>query len=194
MGFDHVFCRIKKLFKGEKAAKALIIAGIVGIVLISLSTFLEDTPEKTAQTATESDTAGAAEDYSTMLEEELGALVADITASPNVRVFVTLESGTEYVYANEIKQGTDVVEDTQNDSGKKVQQKDSTEQNYILVEDADGRQTALLVTERTPKVQGVTVVCDKGDQPEVAEKITDAITTALHITSRRVCVTGRAAS
>lgn len=190
MGIQTVLAGTKKLFKGEKAIKALFIAGIVGIVLIFLSTFLEGKPKQTAAAA-ESGT-DSAEAYCAMLEQKLGAIVADITASNNVRVFVTLESGAEYVYANELKQGTDTVEDTKGGDSRKVQQKDSTEQNYILVEGEDGRKTALLVTELAPKVQGVTVVCDKGNQPAVAEQITNAITTALHITSRRVCVTGRA--
>ena len=191
MGLQTVLAGTKKLFKGEKAIKALFIAGIVGIVLIFLSTFLEGKPKRESAAAAESGT-DATEAYCAMLEQKLGAIVADITASNNVRVFVTLESGAEYVYANELKQGTDTVEDTKGGDSRKVQQKDSTEQSYILVEGEDGRKTALLVTELAPKVQGVTVVCDKGNQPEVAEQITNAITTALHITSRRVCVTGRA--
>lgn len=193
MGLQTVLAGAKKLFKGEKAVKLLFIVGILGIALIFLSTLTDGKPERTAEASSQSGADGS-EAYCAMLEQKLGAIVADITASDNVRVFVTLESGAEYVYANEVKQGTDTVEDTKGGDSKKVQQKDSTEQNYILVEGEDGRKTALLVTELAPKVQGVTVVCDKGNQPAVAEQVTEAITTALHITSRRVCVTGRAGS
>ena len=190
MGFDSVLSGAKKLLKGDKAIKALFIVGILGIALIFLSTFTGKKPKEAAES--KADGAYTSEAYCEMLEKKLGSIVTDITGSENARVFVTLESGAEYVYANEVKQGTDKVEDQKGEDSKKVQQKDSTEQNYILVEGEDGRKTALLVTELAPKVQGVTVVCDKGNQEAVAEKITDAITTALHITSRRVCVTGRA--
>lgn len=183
---------LKKRFGGEKAARILVVAGILGILVIFLSTFLDK--EQADAAAVSSDSTGSAEAYCAMLEKKLGEIVTDITASSNVRVFVTLESGAEYVYASEIKQGTDTVEDTNGENSRKIQQKDSTEGNYILVEGEDGRKTALLVTELAPRVQGVTVVCDGGDDEEIAARITDAVTTALDITSRRVCVTGRAQS
>ncbi len=39
-----------------------------------------------------------------------------------------------------------------------------------------------------PAVKGVAVICEGGDSPVVAERITKAVTTALAIPSTRVCV------
>ena len=47
----------------------------------------------------------------------------------------------------------------------------------------------VLVTEVLPKVRGVVVVCDGGDNAAVCERVTEVITTALNIPERRVCVT-----
>ena len=38
-------------------------------------------------------------------------------------------------------------------------------------------------------VKGVVVVCQGGDNAAVSQRIVDAITTALNISSKRVCVT-----
>ena len=40
-----------------------------------------------------------------------------------------------------------------------------------------------------PKVRGVVVVCDGGDDPMVISRVLDAVTKALHIGSDKVCIT-----
>lgn len=37
--------------------------------------------------------------------------------------------------------------------------------------------------------EGVVVVCEGGDLPQVQQRIIEAVTTALNISSKRVCVT-----
>ena len=63
-----------------------------------------------------------------------------------------------------------------------------TKESVIIVDTENGRQ-GLLVTEIQPTVKGVVVVCRGGDQPIVQERIVSTITTALNISSKRVCVT-----
>ena len=46
-----------------------------------------------------------------------------------------------------------------------------------------------LVTEILPTVKGVVIVCAGGDDQAVRERVQSAVTTALNITARRVCVT-----
>lgn len=47
----------------------------------------------------------------------------------------------------------------------------------------------VLVTEILPKIRGVVVVCDGGNDAAVCERVTEVVTTALNIPQRRVCVT-----
>ena len=58
----------------------------------------------------------------------------------------------------------------------------------LLVEDAEGHSQALPTTTVEPKVRGVAVVCQGADDPLVATRVTEAVTTALGISSNRVCV------
>ena len=44
------------------------------------------------------------------------------------------------------------------------------------------------ITKIQPTVRGVVVVCDGGGDPAVCRRVTEAVTTALGITSGRVCV------
>ena len=57
------------------------------------------------------------------------------------------------------------------------------------VTDSQGTEHALAVTEIEPKVKGVIVICSGGENPIVKQRIAEAVTTALNIPSKRVCIT-----
>ena len=95
---------------------------------------------------------------------------------------VTLKTGWN-TYAREQDINTDRKED---DSGKS--ERDGKRESIIIVDTENGRQ-GLLVTEIQPTVKGVVVVCQGGDDPVVQERIASLVTTALNISSKRVCVT-----
>lgn len=169
--------------KGGKWTKYVFIIGIIGILLILLSTFIPKNETPTSNEITQIDT----ETYTKNLEEKIQTLVSKIDGVGNVDVMITLENGVEYVYANSEKKSTDNTQDYTSGSPSKSTDKNSAEQDVVMVDGNDGKQ-ALVVTEKEPTVKGVVVVCDGGDNLKVVQNITDAVTTALNITSNRVSV------
>ena len=163
------FGSVKKLFssklKGDKGRRLLIIS---------------------TQTAAATEATNA--EYAEQLEKKLSVLIGNISGVGKSEIMVTLENGVEYVYANEERKTTDKTEDI-SDSTQRVQQSNDVEQNVITVDDADGGKKALVRTQIEPQVKGVVVVCEGGDQELVQQRVTNAVTTALNITSKRVCVT-----
>ena len=79
------------------------------------------------------------------------------------------------------------------ESGRQEESASSQERETspILLEDAQGNQHALTVTQTQPEVQGVVVVSDFAGDPAVREKLLTAVCTALDLSSARVCVTSR---
>ena len=162
----------EKFAENETCRKWVVIAGVAGIALIFLSGLFSPGKEET-QEASSQPAAQSAQAYTQELEQSLAELVTNIQGAGNAKVMVTVERSAEQVYAQEEKRSTQTTEDRGSNN--------STETNYILVKDADGSQRALAVTEVQPVVKGVVVLCDGGD-------VIDAVTTALDITSVRVCV------
>ena len=76
------------------------------------------------------------------------------------------------------------------DGEKSDQSSQSKKQSYITVKTADGGEQALIVTEFMPDVRGVAVICSDGNSEATAEKIKNAVTAALNITSKRVYISG----
>ncbi|MBR1481629.1 MAG: hypothetical protein IJ598_01535 [Ruminococcus sp.] len=55
---------------------------------------------------------------------------------------------------------------------------------YVYLEDSDKK-----TKEVEPLIRGVLVVCEGGDDPVVVERITEAVTKALDISTAKVCIT-----
>lgn len=173
--------RFAALAKNDRVRKAVIAAAILGVALIVLSEVLPQKRTTQSEEPTTSPPKTAAE-YADELETRLCHLVGGIDGVGACRVMVTLENGVEYVYASEEKAGSDYSAD-----GDRLSQADDSETSVILVQTEDGYE-GLLVTELQPTVKGVVVVCAGGGDEAVRQRVTEAVTTVLNITAKRVCV------
>ncbi len=171
--------RLRTFLASGKARTALIVCGIVGVLLLVVPEFIPEKVEKAV--------VPTADDFVQQTEERLTALIGSIDGAGACRVMVTLENSVEYVYATEQKSNSDREEDTSN-GDTRLTQRDDSESAAILV-DTDNGHKGLLVTEIQPTVRGVVVVCEGGDNEEVCARISQAVTVALNISSKRVCIT-----
>lgn len=167
-------------FKSKKGINVIVAIGLFGMLLIFISTLF---PEKNKSSNPNMKPSMSAEEFVAKTEEKLSEIIKSIEGAGECRVMVTLENGVEYVYAREQDINTDRKEDG---SGKS--ERDDKRESIIIVDSENGRH-GLLVTEIQPTVKGVVVVCQGGDQPVVQERIINLVTTALNISSKRVCVT-----
>ncbi len=172
---------IEKIVKKVRSPKFLILAGFIGIFLIFLST-LGGGEKKDTKAAEEF----SAESYCSELETEIEKMVNEITGSKNASVIITLESGIRYSYADTIEENS-----TDKTEKEEITTQNELKSGYITVKTADGGEQALLVTAEMPSIRGVAVVCDGGDNEIINQKIENAVTAALNITSKRVYICGR---
>ena len=156
-----------RFLSGRKTVTAALILGIFGVALIALSGLSADKPRETASAPA---AAFSGEEYAHQLETRLEEMVAAITGETDPRVLVTLESGEEQVYGLDETRGE--------------------ESTHVILKDADGSQQALTVTRLEPKIRGVIVVTAGGEDPRLRETLLQAVSTALHVSSARVFVTG----
>ncbi len=173
--------KLSKLIKGEKTVKLLFLAGIIGIALIFISTLDIGKNENNIDNST-------ADKYMQKIESQICEIVCKITGESDAKVMVSLESSGEIIYADAKSTSKNNVTDRNDEEKYKSQQTDNTEQNYIIVEDSNGDQRALIVSELAPTVRGVVVVTKFADNVAVSERITSAVTTVLNIPSKKVCV------
>ena len=181
MGEKNAFAaRLAGFLKaGDRRVKIITILGLAGILLIFLSQFI-GSGKTEKETASGLDSAA----YTAALQEQLTGLISSIDGAGKASVFITLQNDWETVYVSEEK----TERDSQSSSGETVSDRQSREENYVLVDGSDGR-SALVRTRIEPVVKGVVVVCEGGDDPVTATRILEAVTTALAISSAKVCIT-----
>ncbi len=171
---------LKKYSQKLKNPRVLIIVGIIGIALIFLSS-LGGNDADTAKSVEDF----SAEEYKESLEKDITKLVKSISGSRRVTVIVTLESSINYQYADTVEES----DESKNDD-KNTAEKSEIKQGYITVKNADGSEQAILISKQMPEIRGVAIVCEGGDAPALNEKIQNAVTSALNITSKRVFIAG----
>lgn len=188
MDASKFFRAWRSFFSKDVRLKIIVLLGITGMLMILISQFISrgDTPPQ--RPPDEATAYFTSEEYIASLEAKLENLVTGIDKVGRAQVMITLESGVEYVYAQEQKRNTDTTREPGGEEVILVNQKENVEQTYILVETEYGKRQALVLTQRQPKVQGVVVVCEGADDIRVQEKLISVVTTALGIPSTRVCV------
>ncbi len=139
---------------------------LLGILLLVASSLL---PQK-AEPAPDS---YKVQYYTDVLEERITALCNNIHGVQDTTVLLTLDSGSEYVYA----QNT-----TENGTGGAW--------DYVILQQGSGEDT-ILVTEIYPKIRGVAVVCTGGDNVVIQRTITELLSASLGISSHRIRVAGK---
>lgn len=151
---------------------AVVIAGCIGLVLIGVSEWIPSRGEERVVST---------EAYQEELTRELETLLRRISGVGDCRVMITLENGEENLYAeNEHYTQSSSEEDG---TASKKSENQSRENTVVLSEG-----TGLLITQICPTVRGVAVICDGGGREEVRAAVTEAVTTVLNISARRVCV------
>lgn len=176
----------KTWMNGPWRLRIIVALGLLGMALVLFSSFTgaDKTPQPTETAATEF----VSGQYAAELEERLAKLIAGIEGAGRTQIMVTLESGVEYVYVQEEKRSADREREGSNEMQPvRISEKENVEQTYIFVEQ-DGGQQPLLQTELQPKVQGVVIVCEGADDVLVRQSLINVVTTALDISSSKVCV------
>lgn len=167
---------LKACFAAAGRRRLLVAVGVLGIALLALSELLPRREPVSSDGAAPVVTARAVEQA---LEERITTLLSAVEGVGACQVMVTLENTAQAVYA--ANTATQTVTGT--DGGNSL----SSEETLLMVE-TDTGPVGLPVTELQPAVKGVAVVCRGGDDPAVCQRVVDLVTTAFHISDRRVCV------
>lgn len=183
MGEKKAWAGLAEFFRaGDRKVKLITILGTAGILLIFLSQFW-GSGKGTAQPETVEEDSAV---YVQALQTQMSQLIGQIQGAGKTTVLITLESGWETLYVREEKTDRDSARPSSGEGT--VSERLLREESYVLVDGSGGR-SALVRTRMEPVVRGVVVVCEGGDDPLTVTRILEAVTTALGVSSAKVCIT-----
>ncbi|MBQ9510898.1 MAG: hypothetical protein IJR55_04330 [Clostridia bacterium] len=163
---------ISRLFSGTEKKKMIWLTAIfiLGVLLVIFGFAGKDKTEKNVTTDKE-DT--QTEEYIALIENKIRNITEQITGDGKAAVIVTVKSGIESVYVCDEKNGAN-----------------SSEIEYITVRNGDGAGSLVLLKQIYPEIEGVSVACRGGDDVKIQAKLIKAISTALGLSSNRICIIG----
>ena len=172
---NELLKRIKSL-KLSKKNIYLIVSGVLLFLLLLIGNTSDVDEEKVSAT----DSSQYSAQYIKATEKELASIIRRIEGAGEVKVMLTLESCYENVYAKSYE--------TDEQSGKETQEKSFNEE-YVIVKNGSGIEECLVIKVFEPKVKGVAVICQGGDNVAVRKAITETVCALFDISSASVSVT-----
>ncbi|MCQ2456160.1 MAG: hypothetical protein MJ096_02275 [Clostridia bacterium] len=150
----------------KKGTLIIICCTVLGVILLAL-------PLGKGKTDTAAPAPIEAESYTERLEERVRELCSSVRGVGEVTVLLTLESGSELVYAS-------------NKTGEKdADGSSSGTTDYLIIDGGDG-DAPLLVKEIYPRVRGVAVVCRGGCGDGTRAELTELLSASLGISANRI--------
>lgn len=184
----HIRKKGEKLVEAMKADKKLTIIVFVGLagILLLLASELIHLPQK-QETQSPPETTQTEYSYAEDIEKRLTDIVSSISGAGKTKVMVTLENGVESVYAADEKQSNERSSEEKT-GGMEVNEKNSRESEYIILQSNGSRDEGLVIKVIQPKIRGVAIVCEGGDSAYVQQRITQAVTAVLDIGASRISI------
>jgi stage III sporulation protein AG len=172
----EIYEKLRKLIKDRKWAFFMTVCGVLGMLLIMISSLLPtDKKEKNNSSPDINNSTSIAADYRNATEKRLESFLSVIDGAGEVKVYLTVGSSERYVYASEGRQSRG---ETQSEEERK----------YVII-GGGGEKNALVETVETPEITGVVIACDGGGSAAVREQMYRAAAAALDIPSSKIFVT-----
>lgn len=163
------------LIKKINVDKKMLIVLIIGFLLIIILVVSELDFEKEKEPI-KSDLSD--EEYCIYLEDKIKHFIEKIDGAGKTEVIITLAETTEYIYATDDK---DVKKNNSNSD-------DSTlEKDYVIIEN-DNNDVGLLIKTIEPKIRGVAISCEGGDNIKVQQQIFSTIEALLNIKTSSISI------
>lgn len=155
--------------KTNKKTFICFVAGLLGILLIFASEAFGNNSKKTKDDSKEYVS------YSNEIEEKLANIISSVDGAGKTKVFLTIEESEEYVYAQDLSYN------------KKDDTQKNEEKEYVIVDGGNGKD-GLLIKTVNPKIRGVAIVCEGGDDPTVQQRIYSCVSASLGISTARISI------
>lgn len=159
--------RINEFLKKEKNKKLVYVILIIGVILLSLPSFL---PQKEAEPSRETV-------VNERLEERLSDIISEISGVGKVKVMITYKSTSEKRVAKD--------KNTRNSANEICEE----EKNVLL--GSGSEQKPFITREEMPKILGVAVVAEGGGRDDVKAEISRAVRALTGVSANNIAVFSR---
>lgn len=175
----------RDLFRPEnkKTGNNIILALLIGVLLIILGKTFFPTEEPTAEVKPDKQAAQIHKSNEQDMEARMGEILSKIQGAGQVDVMLTFRVSTESIVAHEEK-----TEESRSQENGKTSENLSKETTVVMTEDGKGNTSPLVLTENSPKVEGVVIVAQGGDNAVVCKALSSAAQALLDVPAHKIAI------
>mgnify|MGYP006939744419 CR=1 FL=1 len=183
--------RLRQLKKSDWVAIAL--AGVlILIIAMPLSPKQSDgentAGQETAGTVSDSgNTQGSQNAYAAALEKRLKHVLGQMEGVGKTEVMITLSDSGETIVEKDQKEQTNRIEESDASGGTRTTTDQEMEETTVYVENSSEKHP-YVTKEVLPKVEGVLVVAEGGDDPKVISDISDTVMALFRVEAHKIKV------
>ena len=173
---NEIVQQIKNISLNKKNLGVILLA-VVALLVLLLSE-LPVSSEK--EELSVNDTYVFSSEYTKKTEKELQKILGKIDGAGQVQVMLTLESCYENIYAKSYETEKKQDEKSVNENLK---------EEYVIIKKSSNNEESLIIKVCEPKIKGVAVVCEGGNNTQVKKAITETVCALFDVSSAKVSVT-----
>jgi stage III sporulation protein AG len=184
----------REMFKirDRKTAINIGAALIIGILLLLISSSLlkppvaEDSNTPVAQVSAKAEEKVSSEDYEVKLEKRMEESLSQISGVGKVEVMLTLAYGREIVVAEDKTANESSTNEVDGQGGSRTVTASDVVEEKIIVTNEEGVSSPIILREISPKIEGVIIICEGGENVYVKDALTKAAMAILGLEADKV--------
>lgn len=126
------------------------------------------------------------QDYARYLERRLEETLSQLDGAGNVRVMVTLQSSAQKIVEKDTQGEKDAITEEDSQGGRRTSENTSHQETTVYEGMGEKSQEPYVSKELTPRVEGVVVLAEGGENALVKKNITEAIQALFGIDTHKI--------
>lgn len=151
----------------------------------------KNTPEKNNQTiksTSDIKKEDETEVYSEDLEKKLKKFLSNVAGIGDVEVMVTLKGSKERIVLKDSPFTQESMNEVDGEGGNRVSSSVRNEESTVMVGNGSGENLPYVIRELEPEVEGIAVIAEGGDRPEIIAEIIEAVQVLFNVPAHKVKV------
>jgi stage III sporulation protein AG len=128
------------------------------------------------------------EAYSDDLEKRLKKFLSNVAGIGDVEVMVTLKASKERIVLKDSPYTQESMNEVDGEGGNRVSSSVKNEESTVLVSGGSGENLPYVIQELEPEVEGIAVIAEGGDKPEIIAEVIEAVQVLFGVPAHKVKV------
>lgn len=148
----------------------------------------EEKNNQTVKNSSDNKTEDEIETYSNDLEKRLEKFLSNVAGIGKVEVMVKVKGSKERVVLKDSPYTQESMNEVDREGGNRVSSSIQKDESTVMVGNEGGENLPYVIQELEPEVEGIAVIAEGGDKPEIIAEIIDAVQVLFGIPAHKVKV------